>query len=414
MKKLLFISHHFPPYDYDSCRQLKIAKYLHRYGWETTVLTVRKSQLTSRRPSSLLNGLPPGITLERTFSFENRRVMLGLPELFGTKYYDFWVPDYFIGWLPFALRRGAELMGREKFNAVLSSSQPVTCHLAAFLLKKRAGPPWIADFRDPWTQNPYRTYPVPFSFGIDNWLEKKVVHKADKIVSISDPLTEDLRNKHPGEPVSKFRTITSGFDPEDFAALNDAAPAPHSPWTIIHGGNFYLQRKADTFLEAVKELVAGNEVRKNALRIEFVGQADSVETLRTKLGLEDTVATFPRIPHSELLVRLRDSRAFLLVNGSSELDKKNLPRKLFDYLALRKPILALTPEGEVSKVLRETRAGISVHPEDKEGIKNALGNMLREAEKGDRSFRPDLSVIERYDIRSSAKKFAGLLDEIAG
>jgi len=414
VKKLLFVSLFFPPFDYDSSRQVKIAKYLPARGWEARVLTVKETVLRSRCPSSLPEDSPFGIRVFRTGTFENKKFFLDLPAFFGKSPYDFWAPDFYAGWVPFAVRKGLEILRKERISAILSSSLPSTSHCIAYLLKKKTGLPWIADFRDSWTRNPYRSYPVPLSLPFDRGLEKRVMAVADRIVTVTDSLTREFREVYEEKVGPKFSTITSGFDPEDFASFREAPIPREAPWTLSYSGNLYGHRRADTFLEAVRELLAENPSLKSNIRIHFTGLVDPAEELRKRFGLEETVQTFPQQSHRELLARLSGSDAFLILSGPKEIDRQALPRKLFDYLALRKPILALIPEGETSKVIREAKAGISVHPEDKAGIRKALKEMLEYRNGGPKLFSPDFSVIERFDIRRSAEKLAAILEELTG
>ena len=61
-------------------------------------------------------------------------------------------PDPQVGWMPFALQAGRSAVRERAFDAIVSSSSPITSHLVARRVSRRAGVPWVAEFRDPWSE----------------------------------------------------------------------------------------------------------------------------------------------------------------------------------------------------------------------------------------------------------------------
>ncbi len=161
IKKVLMISYLFPPLDCGVGRQIKFAKYLPLFGWMPTVLTVNRSFLRPKYDPSRVKEVPPSVEIFRTCSLEIRPLQRWLPavlnRLLGVNRKWFQPVDTFVGWLPFAVRRGLEILKEGNIDLIFSTSLPNTCHLVAFILKKKFRIPWVADFRDPWTQNPYVT-----------------------------------------------------------------------------------------------------------------------------------------------------------------------------------------------------------------------------------------------------------------
>ena len=56
-------------------------------------------------------------------------------------------PDDQAGWIPFAYRHALTLARKMKFQAIYSTSAPISSHLIAQMVKKKTGLPWVADFR---------------------------------------------------------------------------------------------------------------------------------------------------------------------------------------------------------------------------------------------------------------------------
>ena len=118
---------------------------------------------------------------------------------------DLWVelfayPDAEKNWYKPAVKASEKLLSNENFDAIISTSYPVTSHLIANELKKRHNIPWIADMRDLWTQNPYYKFSIIRKF-IERRLEVKTLAKANLLTTISKPLENDLRTIHNGKKI---------------------------------------------------------------------------------------------------------------------------------------------------------------------------------------------------------------------
>ena len=59
------------------------------------------------------------------------------------------------GWYRHALKKGLEILSKEKFDVIFSSYGPSMSHLIASKLHKQTGVPWVAEFRDLWSLNAY-------------------------------------------------------------------------------------------------------------------------------------------------------------------------------------------------------------------------------------------------------------------
>jgi glycosyltransferase involved in cell wall biosynthesis len=93
-----------------------------------------------------------------------------------------------------------------------------------------------------------------------------------------------------------------------------------------------------------------------------------------QLGLEEVVEFVPHVPRAEVLQQMVDASALLVVQPVT---KVSVPGKLYEYLAARRPILALAePAGETAAVMRRTPAGLVVSPDDEHGLRRALQTLV--------------------------------------
>lgn len=409
MKKVLVISYLFPPLNCGVCRQSKIAKYLPQYGWVPIILSVKKSRLRPLYDESLLKDIHSITKIYKTSSFESRILMQYIPGLSGVNYKYFNIPDPFIGWLPFAVLKGINIIKKEKVDAIVSTSMPNTCHLVALILKKISKLPWIADFREAWAQNPFIDYPK-IVLNIENKMESAVIRNAEKITAINDPIRNDLIGKYPDQTPEKFMTIPHGFDPEDF---QDVEKLPSKKFTITYTGSLYGRRSPKTFLEAIKEIIEDDKNMKSELRIQFIGNVHIAKEIAERLNLTDLVTSSGFVSHQQVFSYIVNSNILLLIIGSGKNDNTISTGKLFEYMGSGTPILALVPEGVAADLIESANIGVVVHPNDIEGIKKAILQLYKKYKKGELNIEPNQEIIKQHDMRILSKKFAKVLDEVA-
>lgn len=413
MKKVLFVTYIFPPFDCECCRQIKIAKYLPDYGWIPLILTVdfcKFLELREYNPPFQLSELTKIVYAKGNNKKKRPWGSNFISRLINSK---FMIPDVYVGWIPCAYKTGLRMIRNERIDAIMSSSKPETNHLVAYFLKKKSKLPWIADFRDPWIENSYREYPMKSLKHIDKYLEKTIVNNADLISTVTESLSNDIRMRYPLMHSKKITTVTHGFDPYDFNQNGGTEICCQDKFTIAYAGVFYGLRSPDMFLMSIREIIDQNGRIKKDLLIQFVGaNVEKMMEMVKKLNLCDNVIVWPFTPHRKLIHLMKSATVLLLVNGTSHLDEINLPRKIFDYLALKKPILALSPEGEISRLIRSANHGIVVSPDNKEGIKNAILKLYDMYFVNRSVFQPVKDYVSKYDVRLSVKEIAGALNRI--
>lgn len=416
------ISYLFPPLDCGVGRQIKFAKYLPSFGWLPVVLTVKRSYLRPKYDSSRLGEIPKSVKIYRTFSFESPPLQQRVPAIlnkFGINPKWLLVPDKYIGWLPFAVHKGLKILRKEKVDVIFSTSLPNTCHLVALMLKRKTGLPWVADFRDPWTQNPYLTYPKPI-LKIEGPMEKAVIRNADKATTTNPLFAEGFMRKYSDEPKEKFVTIQHGFDPDDLQKLEKTV---EPKFVMTYTGSLYGLRKPDAFLKAVSELSSEDRDLKGELKIRFVGSLGrSVEDVVRRYGLEDMVEIIGHVSHKRALEYLLNSSIILLITGvyrrktaKDSLGRvfDELPGKLPEYIAIGRPVLALAVSGgSVARVIESTGTGIVVHPRDEQGIKRAVRYFYGLHQQGNLKIEPSVQEIEKYDVRKSTKRLSEVFNEV--
>jgi glycosyltransferase involved in cell wall biosynthesis len=408
MKKVLLVAYHFPPLGGGGVfRTLKFTKYLPEFGYQPHVLTV-KNTMHRTKDATLVRDIPPESKVYRTFSFEHR--ILRAPRLLDINLKWFYMPDENIGWLPTAVLAGAKIIKKENISVIYATSPIATSLLIGCFLKKKTKKPLVIDFRDPWTDNIFIKYPTEVHKFIERKMEEAVIAQADYVTAATDSIKNSLIERYPYLK-SKIATITNGFDPDDFENLKTYNKA--DKFRITFAGSIYGLLTAKPFLLAMKELIEENSELKEKMEALFVGNYGKETPLLVKeFGLEDNVKLVKYVPHKECLELIMNSQALLLlITTESPEGEGILTGKLFEYLASRKPIIAIAPtNGSAAKIIKSLGAGAVVSPSNVPLLKKTLAAFYEQWTKG-KMFRTE-GDISNYSRNFLTQQLAHIFENV--
>ncbi|HOK79237.1 MAG TPA: glycosyltransferase [bacterium] len=360
-RKILYITYHFPPSKkIGAIRARGFAKYLPAFGWDVIILTA----LLPDNPDCLFNIVETHPPYQKFLPYifnpdlrERLKFMKGPFPNFFERIYSFFrgmidIPDSRIGWLPFAVSVGKEIMKKERPQAIVSNFGPATCHIIASHLKKlNPNIFWLADFRDPWTQ--FR--PDSFRTFIERHLEYQTLQVADAFSIVSDYLANALQKEFPNKPVY---VIPNGFDPDEISPFTNPVT---EKFIITHTGSLHpVYRSPENFFKALANLICSNRINKKDFLIQFYGDKQNwVIDLAKKFDISDIVRYEGFKNREEILNHQRTSQILLLFWRSGKGEEGTLTGKVFEYLAARRPILSIGKRAtELVNLLYKTNAGI--------------------------------------------------------
>lgn len=446
-KTVICVAYFFPPVLVPgSHRTRAVVRYLPSHGWHPVVVTAREGR-ADRCDDSLLDGLPPDLIVYRSSDPEllplGNSIRSQVRKLFrlqrppngqegedpGTStdrhvlsgdwvdWASWWlqVPDLAVGWLPAGLVATLDALNRYWGRVLYSSAPHWTAHLIAMLAKKLSGRPWIADFRDPWRSNPFRRLPYRSVDRFDAWLETQVVCNADQVICNSEYVRADFETRYP-DSAGRFVTIPNGFDPEDFDGLTASRPVGQDRLVITHAGYFYGPRRPHSILDAIRLLRERAQPSRSPF-LQLIGtptyEGRCLKSLAAEFGVEDSVNVLGEIPHRKALEAMKGSDIQLLVGFSGQGSEFQVPAKLFEYLGVGRPILALTPKrGAICDVLEQGGVPSEVcDPDNPQDIAEAIIRL--ELKSGSPAYGHALGngANPCFYRREQVSKIAQLLDE---
>ncbi len=319
-------------------------------------------------------------------------------------------PDHHIGWLPAAYRCAAREIRSAAPDCIYSSGGPWTSHLIAILLKKRYGIPVVLDFRDPWAVNPDLAQRSALFRKLSYPLEAFCIRNADHVVLNTSPLREDFVARFPRESPGKFTMLTNGFEDQP---VSEAAPDRKPPFTLVHAGEIYLSRNPAQFLRAVQILIQEGTIPAAQLRVQLVGGCSrnpEVDALLASDELKSAITLVPRVPHRKALEYQLGAHVLLLFQMGFPLQ---IPRKLFEYMSLSRPVLAITERtGATASLVRDSGVGVVAEPVA-DSIASALRALYRAWLDGG-SAMIDQRALARYRNSQLAAELRTILHNAAG
>lgn len=424
-KKILIVTYYFPPKPYvASLRFRGLAKYLPEFGWEPVFVTPQlPGQVDPRyrvvqipEPLDVFKrlkkklGLDPAKRIQEHIKVpasirQGKRSITNSLELYIRSIVLF--PGKNKGWCPVAIKAANELLEKEKFHAIISSSPYPQTHIIANELKAQHGLNWIADFRDLWTQAHFYKKSSAIKY-FERKLEVKTLSSADALVTVSEPLAEKLCDLHNRKDVF---AIPNGFDPDEYQKVELT-----KEFTITYTGMLHPGNQDPTLLfQAVRELIEAGSLDPAITRIRFYGPVQYwIEKEIKQYRVEEITTHFGIVPRDIALQKQRESQVLLLLDWQDPKEQGVYTGKIFEYLLARRPVLAVGGgKGVVKELLETTNAGR--HASNLAAVKNALVKYYEEYKlTGKVSYEGKEEQIDKYTHRQMAKKFSDVLNSISG
>ena len=440
-KRVLVVALSFPPSAAPAAiPAAQMARFLPRHGWFATFLTIRPEHLLMPHAAADAYPLPRrGIAVHRTSMVypwdalaslawwrrrrkggelsasdavrpasmshgRARRSPLALLESI-LKF-----PDVQCGWLPFAILGGLAVARRRRVDCLYSIGPPWTAHVAALIIHHLLRIPWIADFHDPWTANPWRGITRPWPLGpLEAKLERSVLRSADMVVTKTPEITAMLRQRSQRHDEQGFATIPCAYDKEEIDAARQLAEKRADTFVLTHAGRFYGPRSPVPLLTAVACLAEIPELARR-LELRLVGEHDArVQALADRLGIAPLLRQVGLASHLHTLRHILESDLAVVVQPATGVQ---IPSKVYEYLGCGVPILALTGDGATARLIRQARAGVVVASDDVEGIAAAIRAFCT-GEMPAASVRPDSEVVRQFEASAVIGRVAGMLDSVS-
>lgn len=358
-----------------------------------------------------LQTIPKGVELFRAPAFDAQRHLAIHKRYLGILA----LPDRWQSWIATGVLVGAKLI-RCWRPAVMMSTFPIaSAHAIGYCLSRLFRIPWVADFRDPMVWNDY-----PDDFIIRHsyrWLEGRVFQQANHITVTTQGTLKLYCERYGGDIGTRISVIENGFDETLFhnlgCAVEETIPKI-GPLKILHSGLIYSrERNPSSLFHALAELRDEGHIDSDQVCFFFRASGYSEEFRRRFSHLKlDGLVNFDDnpLPYSDAIFEMKCADALVVLQGA--VCNLQIPAKVYEYLAARRPVLALTdPAGDTAKLINELGNSNILRLDNKQEIKDQLPGFLTRLRTGNIPM-PKWDHVLRLSRRSRSKELADLLNEI--
>ncbi|MBK7029359.1 MAG: glycosyl transferase family 1 [Bacteroidales bacterium] len=430
-KKVLIISYYWPPSGGSGVqRWLKIVKYLNLYGWDPIIYTPENPEFPEI-DNSLLAEIPVNTKVIKQpiwepyhlykkwvglkkddkigAGFMSEKKKIGFTETIAVWLRgNLFIPDARKFWIKPSVKYLRTLLKEENISAIISSGPPHSMHLIAIKISRLSGLPWLADFADPWTSIDFydQLHLTKFADQRHKMLEKRVLNSASKVSVVTKTMAEEFKLIIPRE----YEIITNGFDESDISQLKNITP--DLKFSISHIGSLVPSRNPQILWDALSKMVKEDSGFEENLEIKLVGKIDhSVIDSISKAGLLKYLRKINYLPHDKALIETKKSQLLLLLINQTPNAKGILTGKLFEYLAVERPILCIGPsDGDIADILKDTQSGKICDFDDESTLRIHLESYYQDYL--DKKDFPGSSNLGHYTWKNLAKTMASTMNHM--
>lgn len=442
MKRVLILAYYFPPIAASgSMRPVGFCNHLMENGYYPHVLTTdwRDAHPPVAIDPSLENLIPDGVRIDRLSHVNLLKELLELRSRFRSKVHGgghgdspevpvdatppspikrlkrdmmnrlFLFPDHQKPWIH-AVNRHVKGLGRqERPDLVFATGNPWSALIAGQQVARYLSVPFVADFRDPWSQNPKP--PLSDSLGRKAvvW-ERKILKDADCVVANTRELADAFAQEVP-ESSNKIVTITNGYHDGIFpdGRIAEQSRVADAKIELSHFGSVYELRSPIKLLQAIQQLWKAGVVTKEDIRVRFIGawivEDVACNRLAAELETAGLITREPPVAHDAYLNRLAAAQNLLILQQAFPLQ---IPGKIYEYIASGRPMIIVGGEGATANLVARHRLGLTFP-----NSIDQLAEGLRDLVEGKITVScPGNDEIHRFSYGELTRQLAGVFDHL--
>lgn len=192
-------------------------------------------------------------------------------------------------------------------------------------------------------------------------LVKVILRRSDLILPISVEMLEEFKAE--GIPEGKMHPLPLGADTEVFneghtgRGLRERYGIPSGDLVLIYVGSMARMRGLEILISSFREVALSY----SHVRMVLVGDGEALEDLRRQAkeyGLEDRVTFTGRVPYAEVPDHIAMADVGLSIIRPLSCYRVSSPCKVFEYMAMGRPVIANEELPEHRRVLSASGCGV--------------------------------------------------------
>ena len=423
MKRALVITYYWPPAGGPGVqRWLKFVKYFREFGVEPIVYAPENpnyplidENFSSEIPSDikiLKKPIKEPYRFAKLFSKKktkqissgiiSKKEISAMEKLMLYIRGNFFIPDARVGWVKPSVKFLSEYISENPVDIVITTGPPHSLHLIGMQLQKELDIKWIADFRDPWTTIHYhKSLRLSKASARKHKALEASVLKSASIITVTSPTTKKEFGMITERPIE---VITNGYDITEKIDFEI-----DSVFSISHIGSLLSERNPEILWKVLAEICKEDQNFKKDLQLKFAGAvSQEVKQSLENFQLLENCKFLGYVSHTEALRLQHKSQVLLLVEINRAETRAIIPGKLFEYLAAKRPIIALGPkESDIEGIIQDTNAGKFFSYWDNDELKAEILQLYKDFKSG--HLKIASQGIEKYSRRGLTQQMASLI-----
>jgi len=452
-KSILIVAGEFPPIKtIGRIRSVKFAEHLTQLGWKVIVLTVEPRKESPLYVPSLEAEIPEGVKVYRaiwpdieTESIDHIKRLLrykkqpvqnmasettappesddylktsifDLPLQFYKYLIRNWIniPDDHLFWSRQAIHVARKICTEHKIDVVYTTLPPFSAAKIGYQLKKEQGIPWVTDYRDLWYGDVLREWINPIRKHLELALERHYMKKANVIISVSEQKTAFLKQLIKNTQAN-FITLTNGYDPEIYTPFLRTPRETNDTINFVFTGRLFKNRRGYAFAEALGQLTQEQSSIKEKVRVHIIGDVSMeiqqhYEKILTQYKIGEMYQFSGDISYEEAMRAQVNADYLLLIVDTGKTSDGVIPGKLFEYIAAKRPIFALTDPGATQEIIERAGIGRVVPAESVDQCKTLLSELLNTAVP--KTLSRDENYLQQFERRNISLRLINVLNTI--
>jgi len=354
MKKVLFLAYLFPPIlNSGTYRSIKFTKYLPKYNWKPTVVTVKDPP---DRPLeyNLLNLISPDTNIVRMPLFSKilaDNIAKIFPKDHRKKISDalewrirslFFFPDQHASWLHSAFHRSCLLLKENHYDLIFATGYPWTSFWIAYKLYKKFKIPYVLDYRDPWTGSPLwsgisqKNLKEFIKRKFSPLLERKLVLNAKAIIVTTSTFADVIKRQFNHHNVF---VITNGFDPDLYDNISKSK-LNLQPIKIVYTGIWKKGYGPESLYQALS--ILKQKYPDIASKVKFICAGFPPGPAKNH-NIAEMVEEIGPISYDKAIKLISSADILFMPVASGRFAYECIPGKFFDYIGAKKPVILVAP-----------------------------------------------------------------------
>lgn len=437
LKIVLILAYDFPPYvSVGGLRPYSWYKYFHEFGIYPVVVTRQWGNKYGNHLDYIASGESDKTIIEETEygtilrspykpNLSNRLLLKYGEKRFRllrkaiTAWYEFMQFLFFVGPKAGLYRCAKEYLKKNKVDTIIATGEPFILFKYASKLSGKFNIPWLADYRDPWTQSAARSKNV-FLKKWNSFFEIKCLNNAFAITTVSELLKYQIKLLLPNKFI---HIIPNGYSlPAEF---NMRSQSPNNDkLRLAFAGSIYAWHPWKVVLHSLLRLKQNNN---GDFEFAFYG-INAIKEIKAYLTaelpqLKKHIKFYPKLGNQELLYELSMQHVLLLFN-----DYTIAGTKIYDYLSVKRRILLCFTKDDNAlqlkskyfplkgndqfntslqqEIIEHTKSGYAI--ENSESLVKLLTGLQTELKESQCLICNSIHI-ENYDRKKQVEHFAQLL-----